>query len=947
VWHRRGFVCLVILHDVTVSISDKDRKILWGRSGNRCALCNRILVAERTPTDDVAIVGDEAHIAARSPGGPRHGECSPAYVDRYENLILLCRVDHKKVDDQPRHYTTERLRQVKAKHEAWVKDGLAPSSHHARNMVEGDGVDQVAADRSPGEPSAETAVIPIAGTRVAAPDLFVGRARELRTLMDSLAPDRGVSARPNDAPDTVVVSAVAGMGGVGKTALTQHAAAVAVDRGWFPGGAVMVNLRGYDPDDRRIRPGQVFGPLLYALGMPPERIPTTSIEQATAYHHHLAALAGRKLPVLLVLDNASTAEQVLDLLPRHSAHRAVVTTRDTLTLPSTRRLELDVLSRRESLTLLYQSLRRHRRQDTRAGDDRAAAERLVQVCGRLPLAVGIAAALLADDPSLTVAALADTLDDATTRLAVLQHGGREVAGVIEVSWRCLQERAPDAAGLLRLLTIDLGPDISTAAAAALADVPEPLAASRLRTLHQAHLLHTTHDRWRMHDLVRAHIHSTHREDDNYHAAVTRLFHYYLTTAQAADNYYQPPSERTATIVFNNRFEAETWLDAHRTTLVTTVAIATRTARHMIAVDLAVAMLEYLTARRDGVKDRLALAQDAHDAATELGDTRQRARTLNLLGLALRANEEHGEALSRLRASLALWQEISDRKGEGKVWNNIGLALKGLKRFNEALAAFSTSLTIFQEVDAPHYEAMVRFNTAITSTAMGRSDDAITEYLRAADIARRTGFADVEGRAWTNLGFRLSDAGRRDEAVDAHRRAQVAYRNADNRNGEGSALYNLAWTLKGLGRPEEALDAYRQALKAYKSGTDRHGEAITYRDLGLLLHDRGSFDEADTALRHAQALWRDIGDADSEAGAWHNLGQAMHAAGRIKPAIAAYHRAVALYKQVGNRDAQIRTWNALGKALAQDNRPVEAQQALQQAQSLLAERPTERRPGEAH
>ncbi len=194
------------------------------------------------------------------------------------------------------------------------------------------------------------------------------------------------------------------------------------------------------------------------------QIPATRIEQATAYHHLLADLAGREQPVLLVLDNASAAEQVLDLLPRQAAHRALVTTRDTLTLPSIRRVELDVLSVRESLSLLRGAVRQHHRRDPRVDLDRAASERLVQVCGRLPLAIEIAAALLADDPDLTVAALDDDLSGATTRLAVLRHGSTAVAGVIEVSWQHLKEQDPDAARLLRLLTLDPGPDISTTAA---------------------------------------------------------------------------------------------------------------------------------------------------------------------------------------------------------------------------------------------------------------------------------------------------------------------------------------------------------------------------------------------------------------------------------------------------------------------------------------------------
>ncbi|MBE1577742.1 hypothetical protein ACFORH_11150 [Amycolatopsis roodepoortensis] len=108
-----------------MGISDKTRKILWGRSGNRCADCRRELITRRTPDgDEEAIVGDEAHIAAQSPGGPRYGEGPPSGLHHYDNLILLCRVDHKKIDDQPHHYTVDRLTKLKAEHEAWVNHAL-------------------------------------------------------------------------------------------------------------------------------------------------------------------------------------------------------------------------------------------------------------------------------------------------------------------------------------------------------------------------------------------------------------------------------------------------------------------------------------------------------------------------------------------------------------------------------------------------------------------------------------------------------------------------------------------------------------------------------------------------------------------------------------------------------------------------------------------------------
>lgn len=108
-----------------MAISGKDRKVLWGRSGSRCALCRRPLVAAKTAQDAEAVVGDEAHIAAQSADGPRFGDLPGGVgVDAYDNLILLCRVDHKKVDDQPRHFTAEKLRQIKQAHEAWVAGRL-------------------------------------------------------------------------------------------------------------------------------------------------------------------------------------------------------------------------------------------------------------------------------------------------------------------------------------------------------------------------------------------------------------------------------------------------------------------------------------------------------------------------------------------------------------------------------------------------------------------------------------------------------------------------------------------------------------------------------------------------------------------------------------------------------------------------------------------------------
>lgn len=115
-----------------MAITDKTRKILWGRSGNRCAMCRRELVIDATSADDEAIVGDECHIVSRKGQGPRHDPAFPTErLDEAENLLLLCRVHHKMVDDQCETYTVVLLSQLKRNHEKWVSECLSERTQPA------------------------------------------------------------------------------------------------------------------------------------------------------------------------------------------------------------------------------------------------------------------------------------------------------------------------------------------------------------------------------------------------------------------------------------------------------------------------------------------------------------------------------------------------------------------------------------------------------------------------------------------------------------------------------------------------------------------------------------------------------------------------------------------------------------------------------------------------
>jgi len=195
------------------------------------------------------------------------------------------------------------------------------ASEQGRNYLLGQGTMIVNEATTAAGPVA--VVVPVVAHGVAASGVFVGRDGPVGELLGLLDPNR------QGPGTTTVVSAVAGLAGVGKTALARHAASIAVGRGWFPGGAVLVDLHGYDPAGR-VEAAQTFGPLLRALGVDGEEVPPVEAEQAAAYHQLLAGLAEQGRPVLLVLDNVSGPQQVADLLPAHRLHRVVVTSRHTL-----------------------------------------------------------------------------------------------------------------------------------------------------------------------------------------------------------------------------------------------------------------------------------------------------------------------------------------------------------------------------------------------------------------------------------------------------------------------------------------------------------------------------------------------------------------------------------------------------------------------------------------
>jgi tetratricopeptide (TPR) repeat protein len=596
-------------------------------------------------------------------------------------------------------------------------------------------------------------------------------------------------------------------------------------------------------------------------------------------------------------------DQVTAVLPRGvGGHRALITSRNTLAaLPEARLLDLHVLDPAAAVELLALGLRRRHPADTRVVADPAAAARLVELCGWLPLAVQIVAALLGDEPDRPLADLAAELADEGHRLRALDYGGRwAVRAAFDLSYRRLD---PATAHLFRLLAAAPGPDVGLGVAAVLADQPEPATRAGLRRLCRAHLLDQLpappglpgppgqESRWRMHDLIRLYA-AEQLTPDQRAAAFTRVLDHYRRTADLAQRRFTalPAVAAAVPVGFDTPAQAMAWVLAERAGLISHITQATDT-RPTDAVWLAADLAPFLERARL-LADWVTIATAAVQASRD--DRTLAAASWNNLGAALRQVRRFEEAITAHQRAGELFRETGDRHGEAMAWNNLGLALRQVRRFEEA----------------------------------------ITAHQRAGELFRETEDRHGEGTAWNNLGLALVEARRFEEAITAHYGAVEIFRETGDRHGEAMAWNNLGLALQQVRQFEEATTAHQRAVEIFRETGDRHGEAMAWNNLGNVLRQVRRFEEAITALERGGRLYRETGDRHGEGTAWNNLGNALVEVGRFEEAITAFERDVVICAELGDHYGQARTLANLGQLHAYLDDPHRARRAWTDAAALF-------------
>ncbi|MFJ8650000.1 tetratricopeptide repeat protein [Streptomyces sp. NPDC093546] len=822
------------------------------------------------------------------------------------------------------------------------------------------------------------------------------------TGRDALLAELVALLEPPPAPGAGTVSGatavLTGLAGVGKTELALQAAHRALSRpDWFPGGVLFLDLFGYD-DERRLTPAHALDVLLRALAVPAQHIPPDVQSRTLLYRTLLQGYADEGRRVLVVLDNASTGEDVRPLLPADATTAVLVTSRHTLALHLGERLfDLNVLEADDSVALLRRLLRRSRPGDTRVDREPEQAARIAELCGGLPLALQIAAARLADAPARPLVSLAGALGDAHRRLDGLHREDRAVRAAFDLSYRVLTGRQ---ARLFRLLALNPGPDLATEAAARLTGEDPHDVEGVLEELARAHLVGhaTAYGRWRMHDLVRLYADHHGRAEarpDGREEARDRLLRHYLDTADAADALLGRAGEtrtdrrtdRTDHADHTDRFAdaaaAVAWLDSERANLIAAVTTAHTENRPDISVNLALTLGRYLS-HRHLVDDWLTISTTAlglcHLAAP---GSLVEARALLDHGTALTLARRFDEATAALTLSLRVTTEADHRPGQAQAWLSLGNVRLKTRRFQEAIACYTRAAELCRALGDRHGRAGALGNLAAALLDVRRFDEAIAVISTVVDLrgqdADRDDRADAltllgeafsgkrkydraievfteaarlyaleaddrgEAVALAQLGNTLMRQWRIDEAITAHTRAADLLHALGDRHAEALARNSLGLCFLRKRRLREAVRAHTQAAEAFRDTRDRHGEGLALTNLGMALVQLDQAEQAVHEHTRAARLLHDSDDDLNEGVALNNLGCALRRVGRFADAIDAHHQAIRLFRRTGDPGSEGDALNNIGLARGESGDLAQAVTAHRDAAALY--RHTHDRHGE--
>lgn len=732
-------------------------------------------------------------------------------------------------------------------------------------------------------PGAAVVEVAVAATHTAVRQLpadtriFAGRSTEL---------DRLVELADGSDPGMVVISAINGMGGVGKTALAVRAAHRLAVR--YPDGQLFIDLHGYSADLDPVAPEDALGYLLRSLGVPQQAIPRDVDGRAALYRSKLA-----ETRTLIVLDNAVNAAQVRPLLPAAQGCLVLVTSRSQLaSLDDAHQLALDVLPGADAEALLHEV----------AGSGRVTgpeAAELAKLCGHMPLAIRIVAARMRHRSALTARALIEELREERGRLDRLRDDERDLETVFDCSLRVLPE---DERRLFCLLGVVPGPDFDAYATAHVLGVEELRPAERmLESLLDCNLLiQHTPGRYRFHDLLRVYASNLAAKNEDAPAALNRLLDYYTATASAAEStlpkrssQIEPSALRIVepALKFEDRAQSLAWFQVERESL---RAIAEQLdidpARH-VALTFALSAFLY----REGLWN-----VSASLLATVIGISRDRsdrlaeAHALRALGIIHADFGEKHIAIAYLERALVICRDLGDRPGELLALCALGNVYYSKGEIPRAVEISTEALAISEQIGDRGATASMLGRLALQQCIAGRNVEARELYQRAMTIQADLG--DHAGHAfsvlmYTRTCYALGDFAPIRAMLD---QSLALSRMAANRLSAAHALQEIARQELLAGDYDSAIPLLEAALETFLEIGYRVSEANVYWELGRIEFARGDAEGALRKYELALSISIEIGSNFIIAQATHEIGRVRHALGDVDTAAAKFKEALSIY-----------------------------------------------------
>ena len=659
---------------------------------------------------------------------------------------------------------------------------------------------------------------------------FVGRAPELAEL-DARLGDETDTGRPR----VVVVS---GMAGVGKTGLVLSWAHQAAAR--FPDGQLFADLNGYATTPP-VQPGHVLGSFLRAFGVPAAAVPSAVEEAAGLYR---TILAHRR--VLVVLDNARTADQVRALMPGNSNSVVLITSRHQMgglqAGDGAYPLRVDPLGAPEAVTLLVSFLSAER-----AEAEPNALMKLAEHCAGLPLALRICAANLASRPNTTVDDLVAEMDE-DGRLVNLAPDGDETHSVktaFAVSHRLLTAETQRLFDRLGLVPLN---DYAVNTAAALAGRSPKHVRRIIRELTAAHLLEQSGpDRYLFHDLVREFA-GTRAHPLGRRAGVDRLLYWYLHTAYQAYRHIYPagsmagPDPSNAPhhpLSFGSAGDAVAWCDAERVNFLIVLRYAAHHQRHDIAAHLSSMLTSYYDLAKHW-DDWINSHSIGAESAAIIGEIGLQSRLVNFIGVALSQRGQFEQAVALHEQALRISRSVGDLRQEAAVLNSLGVTTHGAGRDRQAIEWHTRALALLRHLDDADGISISLNNLAHAYHDVGEHDIAIDHFLEALRLQDRFGSGQTMLDILDGLAIAYRSRGDTHAAEQTLIKAIALGRELNYRWGIATALTTLGRLKSATGRVDNARDSWTEALAIFDSLGDP--QAAEVRDLiATLPRDRTNND----------------------------------------------------------------------------------------------------------